>query len=114
MPLSRYFRFRLRTLLLVMTILSPLLAWTAYSLNWIMERHRVRMETCMVEEDNRIPRPTAPGGLWLFGEQGMYGFSLHPDSKIRLAYAKSIFPEAEVLKARWSKNHDSWIMGGGE
>ena len=98
MPLSRYFRFRLRTLLVVVAILSPLLAWTSYSLNWIRERRaalsgKERYHLLTVHDP---PRTKAPGLLWIFGEEGVP--TLPPQrfgyTEAQMRHLMELFPEA--------------------
>jgi hypothetical protein len=38
-PKRRWFRFSLRTLLVVVTVLGSVLGWVTWNLNWIRERH---------------------------------------------------------------------------
>ena len=72
------FAFRLRTLLVLVLVLSIPLAWVGYSLAWIRERHRV-LERYRIDSPaivfpgppkTKIDRP-APSDLALFGEEGV-------------------------------------------
>ena len=81
----RWFRFSLRTLFVGMTLLG---GWLGYEVNWLRERHAMlaAREAWVLEgstphlslaalqahlpPEERGPA-TAPGGLWLFGEQGV-------------------------------------------
>jgi hypothetical protein len=66
-PIRLRSAFRLRTLFVVVAVLSILLAWVGYSLNWIRQRHEAMDVYCVFP----VWRPVvAPGGLGLLGETG--------------------------------------------
>jgi hypothetical protein len=116
-PKRRWFRFSLRTLFVVVTISGIALGWVAYQLNWIRQRrelvHRTDIEALMWADGDY---PTAPGLMWLFGEQGYDIIEIIVDLPIDptidvppdrertetetalLERARSLFPEAEVVK----------------
>jgi hypothetical protein len=85
----RRFRFGLRTLFVVMTLVSAVTAWVTYSMNWI----RQRQEYGRVIQDQSDTR--APAGLWLFGEAGhqtVWVTTRPTDQEIR--HLMRLFPEA--------------------
>ena len=118
--LSRWFQFRLRTLFALMTLAAIPLAWAAYSLDWIEQRHqRARWDFGMPDDDPdrwyvcvfdsyqyymrspyapRVRSATThapPSGLWLFGESGMNSiFYVGPPN--HLEDAQRLFPEAHL------------------
>ena len=98
MPLSRYFRFRLRTLLVAIAIMSPVLAWVAHSLNWIRERHA--MLNGEWNDSDMPPATLAPGGLWLLGEQGWPRVFVQ---RQRVDEARLLFPEAIVQASKHAR-----------
>src|SRR5262245_22598584 len=69
-PPRRWFQFRLRTLLIAVAVLAVPCAWVGYSLRWIGERHRLLEDARFTLSAWDTAPPTAPAGLWLFGEQG--------------------------------------------
>ena len=96
-PPSRWFAFRLRTLFVVVAILSIPLAWVAYCRNSIQQRHHFI-------EHLTGPPWTGIGGsidpplsLRLLGESGVrsFGFPTTMDKK-SIDRAKRLFPEAEI------------------
>src|SRR5689334_17777769 len=94
MLLSRYFRFRLRTLMIAVLVLSVPLAWVAYSLNWIRERHRLIGEEAVRFLRERGEPIDGPAGLWIFGEPGAFEFLVEAE-QARQRYQR-LFPEATV------------------
>jgi len=73
--------------------------WVHWSKEWIRERHEWRAahphSSCgdMLE----LPVPTAPCGLWLFGETGDAMMSLGPQATpATVDEVRKLFPEAEV------------------
>jgi hypothetical protein len=81
-------------------VVSIPLAWVGYSLNWIRERHKV-LDGGLVWDASFFSfneRPTAPAGLWLFGERGRTVISCPPidGSHEYRERARQLFPEAEL------------------
>ena len=100
MFLSRYFRFRLRTLLVLVFVASVPLGWVAYQLKWIRERHALLRSDIIVEirgEGSSIParKSPLPIGLRVFGETPLDVLVVSgvPD----IAEAQRLFPEARVF-----------------
>ena len=57
MPLRRWFAFRLRTLFVLVAVLSIPLAWVAYSLNWIRERREFKGFMVRYAQEKIRPAP---------------------------------------------------------
>lgn len=69
-PHRRWFRFSLRTLLLLLTIACLVAAWLVPQLRWIRERHRALDD---LAAPNAVESPfgnSAPWSIRLLGEQG--------------------------------------------
>lgn len=99
-PKRRWYQFSLRTMFVGMTVACLVLAWVGYSLNWIKERHDWRDNPAhvgfavMYEHADGSDTPvTAPGWLWVFGEQGFGKVWCSPS---QLETVRRIFPEAVV------------------
>ena len=89
MPLSRYFRFRLRTMLVVVFVASLPLASITYSLNWIRERERF------------LAASPAKTGVLVWEAYGFERSELKPmPLSLRLFGAR---PIAEVVFLWWGK-----------
>ena len=108
MPLSRYFRFRLRTLLMAVAIVAvgPL-GWVAYCKSWIRQRH----EMLPKHSAPRVPTPNPPyapieppGLLWVFGELGTYKLTWSPASTESLDDLQRAFPESKIEV--YANDHD--------
>ena len=73
--------------------------WVDQSRKWIRERHEV-LDTHIVIDDTPVgKRPLAPGGLWLFGEEGIFALKMIPgepgiESGPRKDRVQRLFPEA--------------------
>ena len=87
-PKRRWFRFSLRTLFVMMTVVC---CWLGYELNWIRNRHafidrqRARLAEFYSGEDLAFyneqlyydnPNGGAPSFLWLFGEPALGNLNL--------------------------------------
>ena len=103
MPPSRHSRFRLRTLLVAVFVVSVPLAWVAYSLNWIRARQAAlsEMERYFLLSVHDPYRPKAPALLWIFGEQGVPRLRCpHTDvptyTEAELSRLMELFPEART------------------
>jgi len=112
-PKRRWFRFSLRTLFVIVTVLGGLLA---YQLNWIRQRHEIIAfyETSVAPKTGYAwpldvvsyaateefpPYRTAPWNLRLFGERGYAELGLFRHvSDSELLRIKGLFPEAEVIR----------------
>lgn len=128
-PRRRWFRYSLRTMFVVVTVLAMILSWVAYSLNWIRQRHALLSERKTPYTKHADFNPydrtmwlpgftcTAPGFLWIFGETGFESLGLgitvdhdqYEDYEkcVRMAEpdltrARLLFPEAEVRIGGWT------------
>jgi hypothetical protein len=89
-PKRRWFRFSLRTLFLLVTIVGVGVSWVVHQLNWIRERHEFlnRHPQFYGEPDRKCPWP-----LKLFGER-TYEVLTVPSSAEQAA--KRLFPESQI------------------
>ena len=92
--LHRRFRFSLRTLFVVVTVVGIATSWSVQNLSWIGERHAFI-------RNSKFNPPTyfrrslrAPGMLWLFGESGVE--YIGTAQRYETA-AKRLFPEAQIV-----------------
>jgi hypothetical protein len=84
-------RFRLRTLLIAIALLSIPMGWVAYQLNWIRQRHAL-----LAEAKNNglvVGSSPAPGLLAVLGEKGVSILMIPDDLQER---AHLLFPEADI------------------
>jgi hypothetical protein len=89
-------RFRLRRLLIAVTVGCVVFAWCRYSLDWI-EARRTALNGDNVAWFLGTHMPTiAPGGLWLFGEGGVAAIRIAPHSDEELERIASLFPESQI------------------
>jgi hypothetical protein len=92
-PRRRRFRFGLRTLFFLVTLVA---VWMGWSFNWIRQRRefvRPGNELGAVVSTGSV---RAPGLLWLFGEQGAQVVLLFTDNESDFERARRLFPEAHV------------------
>jgi hypothetical protein len=88
---TRRFRFSLRTLFVTMTVLGCGIAWMAYQLHWIRQRHAfLQREHIVTYPPVQAERPL-PWSLKLFGESQQFLIGAPPDELDR---ARELFPEA--------------------
>ena len=112
-PSRRVFAFRLRTLFVLVAILSLPLGWVGHSLNWIRQRERFysdrtwnpNLKANITRREDVRP---APALLWLFGAQGRSHLWLKGSGDLEAA--KRLFPEAIPWGARYPKEED--VPGG--
>jgi len=91
------FQFSLRTLFIVVTLISVPLGWTMCQLKWLHDRHAF-MATKMraidwVDTSRRIP---VPWQLAIFGEKPVTDATWEVDTS-DLTEAEHLFPEASYL-----------------
>ena len=111
-PNRRWFKFSLRTLFVVVTVVA---CWLGYAIPWINQRHAFLAQPDLIFEFNDSPPTTsnrwgnnwpvfAPRGLWLLGERGLVSVWLPPSawSPARQAQAERLFPEALLLNVNAS------------
>ena len=87
-------RFRQRTLLIAVAVVSLLLAWVAYQLNWIRHRHQFISQYATGNPYGKSgvsADRVAPPFLFLFGERG-YAAVYVPESQIGRAQELSLKP----------------------
>ena len=96
-PNRRRFRFGLRSLFIVVTLVA---IWAAYSANWIRQRREFVRKTVsdpfhfsIAQFDSAF---SAPGLLWLFGESGVESIVLQSPTESDFAEARRLFPEAQI------------------
>jgi hypothetical protein len=93
----RWYQFSLRTMFVVVTLVSILLGWVMYSLDWIRQRNEWldRSSIWSLGPTDRLTRRnvTAPCGLWLFGEEGV---SVIHCMSYQQERGQQLFPEAYV------------------
>jgi hypothetical protein len=92
---TRRFQFSLWTFLALITLGSMGFGVWAYSCReWIRQRQDLRGRV-KVLVGHGMPEATAPGGLWLFGEQGDEAIRCGPSDAEEV---RRLFPEAVVLE----------------
>jgi hypothetical protein len=118
-PKRRWFRFSLRTLFVVVTVIA---CWMGYQLNWIRQRHEFVGQRLAPVGHSLYPRlvrtdgvaAEAPRTLRLFGERGYAHISIDvfqaglehpPDDRRELKMARRLFPEAQ-LECTISRDND--------
>jgi hypothetical protein len=86
-------RFSLRTLLVLIALISIPMAWTAYQLNWIRQRHEFLRQ--YIKSPMEVAPAAAPWQLRFFGEDGIVGlYDVPPEVRER---ADKLFPEAKAI-----------------
>ena len=109
----RWFRFSLRTMFVLLLVLSIPLAWLGVHVKWISDRNDAQFwlrREWSGESDPRAiamsPHRTAwltcdaPWGLRLLGETGLQRIELgspKPESPYTIARLEALFPEAELV-----------------
>lgn len=90
----RWFRFSLRTLLVLVTVLCFLASWSKSQFDLIREREAFldREEIGWNTDDVQ-----APGVLWLFGEHGCWHVFVPYGDHQSASEAKRLFPEARCV-----------------
>jgi len=103
----RWFRFSVRTLLVLVGLVALLLGWIGFELNWIRER-RAAIESgevgVIISASLWIPHSPhpPPWHLRLFGAQEIWGFGLltAPDATdAELNRMRRLFPEFTVERS---------------
>ena len=103
----RWFRFSLRTMFVLVTVLC---VWLGYSLNWIRQRREAIAHAHFEKVSIKTTAPIrAPGLLWLFGEPGydriwfLFGPAdprdNTPEEFVKAKQLAPLFPEARVVSA---------------
>jgi hypothetical protein len=100
-PARRWNQFTFRTLWLVLTVLCVGFGLDAHHGQWIRQRRaalaRPGVQGFSASRQNLFGRSTAPGGLWLFGENGLslVKVSQEPFPDEQLRALRELFPEAK-------------------
>jgi hypothetical protein len=92
----RRWQFRLRTLMIAVTLMCAACAIVGAKVVWIRQRHGMIKPAGGV---GFVPNPeprSAPGGLWLFGEQGIKSLHVINAPQEQVDEMKRLFPEAEI------------------
>jgi hypothetical protein len=92
-PWFRWFRFRLRTLFALVTLVA---LWVGWSFNWIRERREFLRAGNALGAVAHASTGGAPGLLWMFGEEGVEVVILFTDERADYERARRLFPEAQV------------------
>ncbi|QDT76010.1 hypothetical protein [Lacipirellula limnantheis] len=91
------FRYSLRALLVVMTLLA-LFFW--YHIDWIKQR-RASLAQENIKSFGQSPndaQPSAPGLLWLFGEPGYGNITVeNGDGSVDVEQLQNLFPESGMM-----------------
>ena len=104
----RWFRFSLRTLFVLVTVVALLAGWVAWSLNWVHQRQDALRTDGIYGNPNVhhsiYDKPHSPYGLWVFGETGQSTVIANSwmIPKDRIEVLRHLFPEANV----WVRHHD--------
>src|SRR5262245_13505510 len=103
----RWYQFSLRTFFVLVTIACVAFGyWVHWCREWIRQRHEA-ISSGLVEDISVMKeRPRAPGGLWLFQEQGLAQLHVesgpdHRDWKVyweKCQKVRRLFPEATFFK----------------
>ena len=95
-PPRRWFQFRLRTLLIGVTVLCGVFAWWSRSQKWLEERHAATWNHPHVYVTPETKRITAPRLLWVFGEPGISELAVderYPETRRQIEH---LFPETTI------------------
>src|SRR3954471_7127421 len=93
MPGMKLPRFKLRTLLVAIALLSVPMGWVAYQLNWIRQRHSF-LDSHASTPRKVWPNDKLPRSLRLFGEPPLTVRYIVMDQS-EFAHAEQLFPEGE-------------------
>ena len=98
----RWFRFSLRSLLILVTLLAVATGWTIQSLHWIEKRRAAlrgsAVNSCQGERP-LFTKPIAPGGLWIFGERGQSAqlVNISKLAESEIAEVRRLYPESKLM-----------------
>jgi hypothetical protein len=97
-------RFRLRTLFVLIALISLPMGWAGYQLNWIRQRHEFLSKFSDLQPTttpalSRIQKTQCPWSLRLMGELPRYVIVVPANEFPR---AQELFPEATVRRQRGS------------
>ena len=89
-PKRRWFRFSLRTLFVVVTVVGVAAGWTACQLNWIRQRHAFLN---LYPQSYGEPDRKSPWPLKLFGEKTYDALTVPVSAEHE---ARRLFPESKI------------------
>ena len=100
-PRRRWFRFSLRTLLVVLTLAGGAAGWLGVQLKWIQDRHAMLEDGHVAACGFEFGYSTAPWRLRLLGGTGVVEIGLWMTHETaadneRLQATQRLFPEARV------------------
>jgi len=96
-PRRRWFRYSLRTLLVLVVLLAIPLGWIAAQLKWIHDRHEALEHHHALSVSWTGRGPEAPWSVRIFGENGQLEITLRDDkSDDERKRIEKLFPEATV------------------
>ena len=104
-------RFSLRTLFVLVALVSIPLGWVAYHLRWISDRHRLRQWSRNHHVEYHYPDGEASQPFWalrLFREEGLPEMQIGLNSKNddeTIKEFKKVFPECKVVIVRGGDNN---------
>lgn len=91
----RWYQFSLRMFFVLVTLVCVGFGyWVHRSREWIRQRHEWMDTRGGVNHFIRVSDSCAPGGLWLFGEDGAVTVAVAPGEELE---ARRLFPEAAVV-----------------
>jgi len=94
----RWFRFSLRTMFVLLTILGVFLGWLTVQFKWIHDRHEAqhwlqsKLNALIINSPSRSP----PWPLKILGEPKVDVIWIPLNESTRLEELKRLFPEADV------------------
>jgi hypothetical protein len=91
-------RFSLRTMFVLVAVVSILLLWMASQMNWVRQRQAWRSTgppVLMILMPNSAPWP-----LHFFDESGVELIKIENETAEQIAEAMRLFPEATIVVAR--------------
>jgi len=86
----RRFRFKLRTLFVIVTLFA---VWLGWSFNWIRQRREFLRDGDAFRVGESV---RAPALLWIFGEEGAEKIWLVARKSSASDEARRLFPEAKI------------------
>jgi hypothetical protein len=94
-PHRRWYQLSLRTMLLTMIVASAAFGYLVHwSKDWIRQRQKWMNTRGGVNHSVRAEESRAPGGLWIFGEEGAATVAVKPGDE---AEAKRLYPDAAIV-----------------
>src|SRR5262249_13083052 len=94
-PKRRWFRFSLRTLFMVLLLISLPLGWLGFQLDWIRQRH-IFLRDYDIPKIYAITGPPKmpPWPLGYFKEEPVWYVTVRPE---HLSEARRLFPESRIM-----------------